>query len=217
MPIITKNLPQDFFWLACSSGIDSVACASYLKKKGANFGIFHFNHKYQPINNEMEQQAIKLACFLKVPYRGDSSNGIVPNGVSIEDALREKRIEAYSKLGANVITCHHLDDCVESYLMNCFKGVPEYAPLPLETKLNDEVSIIRPFLLNTKDDFIKQVKNKYNEVERFVVEDPTNAHNDMRRNWVRNDLIPILNEQKLGLRTVVKKKVIQLYNKHASI
>jgi tRNA(Ile)-lysidine synthase TilS/MesJ len=41
---------------------------------------------------------------------------------------------------------------------------------------------------------------------KYVVEDPTNKENKNKRNWIRNIIIPQLEEKELGLETLVRKK-----------
>ena len=103
-----------------------------------------------------------------------------------------------------MVVCHHLDDCVESYLMNCFNGVPEYVPIPFRTSWGD-VEVVRPFLLTGKEDFRGYVER--HGLMRYVTEDELNGDLSLRRNWVRNCLRPMVETRYVGLSKVVKKKI----------
>jgi tRNA(Ile)-lysidine synthase len=122
---------------------------------------------------------------------------------NIEDVLRKQRLKFFSSLNKDIILCHHLNDAVESYLMNTLKGCPEYIPIPIITKFHDNnFNIIRPFLKTKKKDIESYVIN--NNLYDFVVEDPTNNDNKYRRNLIRNSILPSLD--KFGLEKVVLKK-----------
>lgn len=203
------------YYVACSGGVDSVACASFLKKNGYNIELFHFNHKFQDVNEEMEERVKQLAKHLDVPFYGATrvKNNIQGNG--IEDELRKARLEYIkNNLNHDIIFCHHLNDCVESYLHNVFRGQADYCPIPIVTKLGEGMcSILRPFLLCTKEDFIKQVKA--NKLDKFVVVDPTNKHTKYLRNWIRHDIIPVIHSRsEVNLETVVHKIISKYYAKH---
>jgi tRNA(Ile)-lysidine synthase TilS/MesJ len=49
-----------------------------------------------------------------------------------------------------------------------------------------------------------------NKLESYIVEDETNVDEQYRRNWLRNNLIPQINEKGYNLKTVVRKR----YEKH---
>ncbi len=202
-----KNLVPDSFFLACSGGIDSIACAHLIaSSRKSKARVFHFNHKFQPLNDQMESSVVKLCSYLGIEcviMANDNSH----SGNGVEDRLRNARIAAYQSLNDNIITCHHLDDATESYLMNCFSGTPHHLPIPTVTKLDNSIgSIYRPFLTLKKDDLIEYAKR--NDLMKYVVEDPTNQCQDYRRNWVRGSLIPQLTEKKIGVRTVVLKRYL---------
>lgn len=96
---------------------------------------------------------------------------------------------------------HHLNDAVESYFMNFLKGCPEHTPIPKETSIGDS-KLIRPFLRTKKNSFVELACK--HDLFRYVVEDETNAHNEYRRNWTRNEVLPKL--KPFGLEKIVRKK-----------
>lgn len=200
---------KDFFYVAFSAGVDSVGVVSWLvKNKYTNFGLMHFNHGIQPINEVMEAKAIALAEKLNLKIE------IIHNTKTddkSEAALRDARMEAYSSLNRDVVTCHHIDDAVESYLMNSFNGVGGYLPIPTATQLPSTNYLFRPFMLCTKAQLIRQVKQPYFDLSDYVVEDPTNRENGYRRNWIRNVVRPLIEQQYPGLEKIVRKRYLDAY------
>jgi len=124
---------------------------------------------------------------------------------SIENSLRINRLNFFKTLNANIICCHHINDAVESYVMNMLRGCPEYMPIPVITQL-DLYAIIRPFIRTTKADLVKYAEN--NNLQEYIVEDETNVDTSYRRNWIRHDIVPQFSQ--FGLAKIVRKK---FYNK----
>jgi tRNA(Ile)-lysidine synthase len=201
------------YYVAVSGGVDSVSAAYLLYKKGFNISIFHFNHNISLQNEFMENSVRRFADDLNIPAVFITRTGKLSNG-SLEGACRDARFKAYSELDSDIIVNHHLDDCVESYVMNCFKGHPQYIPIPIHTVINDKVSIHRPFMLSSKQKFIDFAS--HSDLDKYIVEDQTNKDAEIcRRNWVRNTILPEISK-KVSLEKVVRKIMIKWYDNHIS-
>jgi len=202
----SQFIPKEPFIFMVSGGADSIAAAHWLKFKfGKTFTLLHFDHNYQSINEMMYQQVCEFT--LKFGFGGrflqrDTDRNPAFSNTS-EDGLRKWRHYELTGLGGKFITAHHLQDCVESYLMNTFKGCPEHKPISWFTQFPN-FSIYHPFLLTTKQDFIDYAED--NDLMKYVVPDPTNDNSKNTRNFVRNMIVPLLNERNLGLEKIVKKK-----------
>lgn len=206
-----------FLYCLCSGGIDSIAVAHFLKhnkfiKHNYNFhSVIHINHNYRKQNDLMEN-AVKKFCnyyrILFISIRLNHEEGFKDFTEAYLREARLKAIEDYAKKYSTdsvYVTGHHLNDCVESYLLNCFRGHPEYNPIPSVTRF-ENYSICRPFILNTKKNLIEYCKK--NDLMKFVVEDETNFKSQgSRRNMIRNEIVPILNRNQVGLEKIVKKNV----------
>lgn len=198
--------------LLCSSGVDSIAVSHYIVNKLSRshfIALLHFNHKLRPQNDVMVESFRAFVNTLNdVPYKVEelSCKG------NTEDACRKARLEAIkSYKDCTFITAHHLDDCTESYLLNSIRGKEGFLPIPFHTELNNGSCINRPFLFNRKKDFIAYAER--NNLLQYVVEDETNLQvRGSRRNLIRNELLPILEREKVGLTTIVKKKMIERLN-----
>jgi tRNA(Ile)-lysidine synthase len=196
--------------VALSAGSDSVAVSHFLKTRYPKIELqcFHFNHNLRT-QNELMQSKAKEFCkdfgislsIAKRLQRDDNS----------EAALRAERYKSMAGLGA-VITGHHLSDAVESYLYNCFNGVPEYLPIPLETDYFDiGLKILRPFIISDKSEILSYIEE--NNLEKYVVDDETNTDEKYRRNWIRNNIIPQISDKGYNLKTVVKKRYLEYIKK----
>lgn len=202
-------LPKSDIHVLVSGGVDSVVVAHWLKYSyRLKFDIVHFNHCVQDANDEMEEKVFNF--MLKMDTGGRVIKRINDGYIhhkftnTSEAGLREWRHYEMSGIGGCFITAHHLNDAVENYLKNCFEGNPEYTPIPWTTSFKKGFKVFHPFLSTRKKDFIDYA-DKHNLWD-FVVEDPTNKETKQRRNWIRNVIVPELNNQKLGLEKVVRKK-----------
>jgi tRNA(Ile)-lysidine synthase TilS/MesJ len=101
-----------------------------------------------------------------------------------------------------------LDDCAESYLLNCIRGKEGFLPIPFHTELSNGSCINRPFLFNRKKELMAYAER--NNLLQYVVEDETNLQvRGSRRNLLRNNILPILEKENVGLTTIVKKKMVE--------
>lgn len=186
-----------------SGGIDSIAASHWLKFRfRRNISVIHFNHRVQPANELMESQVIAFCEAYNMPltviHRTDTQSDLS------EAHMRQWRLNELQKIGGDkkYVTGHHIGDVVECYVANFITGNPEYVPMSERTDFGN-FEILHPFLLTTKEDMLKYIRQ--NGADRFVVEDPTNKKNCYRRNSIRNQIIPLIN-QWTNLETIVKHK-----------
>ena len=195
--------PKEPFTLLISSGIDSVCAAHWLKfQYRKDFALLHFNHKVQDANSTMVEAVYKFAVDYDFPVNFFERDSELFSDTS-ENGLRQWRHHELAKLEGKFISAHHLNDAVESWLFNIFQGNAEYKPITWFTQFHG-FSIYHPFLSTTKKDFIEYANA--NDLMKYVVEDPTNHDMSNNRSWMRQELLPILDERKLGLEKIVKKK-----------
>lgn len=189
--------------IACSGGKDSVfllhAMNNVAKEMGFKLGVVHINHN-------IREDSVKDSIFVKnlsekmnLPFYGfEIDKGFFANGSNVESKARDRRYELISACALNegytaVATAHHLDDQVETLLMRLFdrgSGPRGLAGIK-ECRLSDGIYYIRPFLSVSR-----VVIDKFMEEKPFVY-DITNSDIEIRRNFYRSEIIPML-ESKLG-------------------
>jgi tRNA(Ile)-lysidine synthetase-like protein len=190
-------------YVAVSMGVDSVSSLFWLRSKGYKITPLHFNHNLREQNHAMENKFHELCGKLGL-------KGIVGRGENLktEKDCRDARLNFYKEVvdyEGYVITAHHLNDYVESYLINCFRGQPNHNPFELISEF-DGFKIIHPFLLSKKKDFQEYVdRNKWN---CYTVEDETNkVVKGSRRNWIRQTIVPEMKKQKLSLEKYCSRRI----------
>jgi tRNA(Ile)-lysidine synthase len=190
------------YYIAVSMGTDSVAALFWLKSKGYSIIPLHFNHNLRAQNGTMHEKFLELCKDLNLECKSD-----IGIGLNTENECRQARLNFYSRVakGGTVITAHHLNDWVESYLLNCLRGHPNHQPISFQSDFTD-FKIIHPFLLTRKEDFKQYLER--NGWMKYVVEDSSNTVvKGSRRNWIRNMIIPQMQTQKLSLEKFAKKKI----------
>jgi len=203
---IKEILPKNrTYYVAVSMGVDSVAAIHYLQSKGYSLIPIHFNHNLRDQNFIMMEKFLHFCTSL-----GLSGHVGIGKNLNTEKDCRNARLNFYSKIvkKGSIITAHHINDWVESYLLNCFRGQPNNDVFSLISNFNS-FSILHPFLLTRKKDFKQYVDR--NDLMRYVVDDETNAIiKGSRRNWIRNFIIPQMKENKLSLEKFAQRKIIKL-------
>ena len=184
-------------------GIDSVSAYFWMREKGYNVIPLHFNHKLRIQNDLMQSKFVELCNATNIePVVGFGKNLVSEND------CRQARLNFYKNTvesGSSIFTAHHLNDYVESYLLNCFRGHPNHNAFELISDFNS-FQIVHPFLLSRKDDFIQYAER--NNLMRFVVQDETNNETKgSRRNWIRNVIVPEMKKEKLSLEKYAERKI----------
>lgn len=217
---LIKTNKTDTLFCAVSMGEDSVAMSHYLSQGYRRICLIHINHGTEYADKAQKQFEHYVPWLNSIRKSKYPITGIVKNNASYtkgmsESDLRDIRYnlitEAVNENGLSdineVVVCHHLGDCVESYLMNCFNGVPEYAPIPIITD-RGQCRVIRPFITTPKRDIVNYIQS--NNLSKWVVQDPSNSDTKYsRRNWVRHVIIPEIKKNYVGVETIVRKRVEQ--------
>ena len=123
--------------------------------------------------------------------------------LSVEHAARKARYEAFAEAakqtGATAIALgHHLDDQAETVLLNLLRGTkPEgLCGIPLRRALNTRVEIVRPLLCITR----AEVEEYLAENKLTCVTDESNFDDIYTRNWIRHELLPMLEKKQPQIR-----------------
>lgn len=195
------SLPNEIV-VALSGGVDSVAITDFLSQKHKVTCAF-FHHGTENSERALEFVA-KFCTERNLPLMIGLIKNSKPKELSTEEHWRNERYAFLDSFGDGlgpIITGHHLDDCVETYLWSSLHGQPKVIP----SKRNN---VVRPFLTTNKQEFT-------NWCERKSIDwchDSSNDDTKYMRNYVRTQLMPHALHINPGLRTVVKKIVEKQQN-----
>lgn len=191
--------------IAFSGGVDSLAAAHFLKAGGRDVTLLHFNHGCK-FSDHIASQCMRKADELDLSICvGGISNPEPPPGESLEAYWRRERYKFLQSHASGpdlphrkVITCHHLDDAVESWVWSSLHGNPHLIQ-------RNHNFVIRPFLLTEKSEF-EAYAAKHN---LSPVDDPFNRDDSLTRNYIRTHLLPHAYHVNPGLKKVIKKKYLK--------
>ncbi len=192
------NKIPDKVCIALSGGLDSMVCLDFLLKGGKDVIALHYNHNTD--SADLYQGFVERKCKeFGVRLKVSKLNCDIPKGRSKEDFWREQRYSFFDKEreGRSLITCHHLDDVVETWVFSSLKGSSRLIPYSRNY-------IIRPFLLNKKS-ILLEWSNR-NNVE--YIQDETNFNCDFDRNFIRNKMMKDVLHINPGIHKVLKKKLV---------
>ncbi len=196
--------------LSVSGGSDSIALlhlASYWAKfLGIRLVIFSVNHNLRPESSE-EIEFVRMAAsgFGHEFYELSWNNG--GNKVAIQERARDARYNMISEkcheLGINtLLTAHHLDDMLETYLMRKNKKSGILGLSYSNSFFYNNIQVIRPLLSFLKSELIDYL----NSSNKKWVEDSSNLLDVYERNRIRMEISSLPGEKKSEL--IVEMKVI---------
>src|SRR5882757_5163190 len=147
---------HDRLLVAVSGGLDSVVLCELLYRAGFDFVIAHCNFRLRGEESDRDEQfVIQVAekygkkVFVKA---FDTAVYAAEQKLSIQAAARQLRYDWFREVVEDwgtgiVLTAHHLDDNIETLLMNFFKGTGISG---LRGMLPRQGIVVRPLLFATK-------------------------------------------------------------------
>lgn len=196
-----KNLLADSnrILIGVSGGADSMALlhmiAQERNKLNKYFKVLYVNHQ---INSESAAWANVVRDYcesIDMPYECVVVD-ISEWGNNQEQAARRSRYDAFAKQDCDtIVLAHHADDQVETFFLKLFRGAgPKGLRCMSMTSpcwFDMSKRVIRPLLEYTKPELVDYAK--LHNVPYVV--DPSNADISYDRNWIRNCLMPMIQER----------------------
>ena len=192
---LSRKLPRQVA-VAVSGGCDSMAALDFLRRSH-DVLVLHYNHGTKYSN--LAQDLVREYCFkheLKCAFGQNDEQP--PKGESLENFWRQKRYAFFDSARdmRPVVTCHHLDDVVETWLFSSMHGHSYLIP-----EVRD--CYIRPFLQTRKSDF----KNWCERKEVHCLQDPSNDDVRFMRNFIRHEIMSRVLVVNPGIHKVMVKKL----------
>ena len=168
--------------------------AHLLKESGCTFTMAHCNFQLRGNESDGDEKFIRdFASQNKIQLfvtRFDTESFATDNKLSIQVAARQLRyIWFYQLLEENkldyILTAHHLDDNLETFLINLTRGTGLDGLTGIPAQNN---RIVRPLLNFSRE----EIRNFAVENKIEWREDSSNASDKYLRNKLRHDIIPIL-------------------------
>ena len=182
--------------VACSGGLDSVVLATLLKEMGIEIGLAHANFQLRgEESDEDESFVLDLAEKWQVPVfteRFDTQEFADSQKLSVQMAARELRYRWFDEIMNDfkfdyLVTAHHADDDLETFLINLSRGTGLQGLLGIPAQNG---KVVRPLLSFDREAILAYAKKE----NLFWREDSSNAKRDYLRNQLRHEVIPELKQ-----------------------
>ena len=177
-----------------SGGIDSVVLLDLVSRiSDVPISAVHVNHHLHPRSDEYEKFCTALGEKYQVGLHCQSV-AVSAQG-SIEARAREARYNVFEQHlveGDLLLLAHHADDQVETILFRLFRGgrVPGLEGMPVARPIGN-AALYRPLL----DIPRAEIETYARERELSWCEDPTNAELDADRNYIRHNIVPVIDSR----------------------
>tara|TARA_Y100001970_G_C14215735_1_gene849535 strand:- start:304 stop:930 length:627 start_codon:yes stop_codon:yes gene_type:complete len=197
---LNETVPKEIA-ICVSGGADSMAALHFLSKR-RNVIAVHFNHGTD--HADEAESLVKEYCEdWDVELLVGRINEDPPEKRSLEDFWREQRYNFFETVALTpkyrslpFITCHHLDDVVETWLFTSLHGEGKLIP-------SRRGRYLRPFLMTRKavlEDWCAR-----HDVPH--VADPSNEDIRFMRNYIRHEVMPRVLRVNPGIHKVMRKKI----------
>lgn len=196
---------------AVSGGPDSVCLAHWLsvqaRRKKLEVALLHVNHGLRGKSSERDAEfvrALGARLGLRVAVvRADVKGRAKKSGHGLEDAGRKERYRALAARARRdrfdaVATGHQLDDQAETVLLHLLRGtsLEGLGGIPAKRPLAPGVELIRPLLPLTRAEIMLYLETHGLDWR----DDRTNRDPKFTRNWVRREVLPLLESRAPGVK-----------------
>jgi tRNA(Ile)-lysidine synthase len=214
-----------------SGGVDSIVLLDCLQRVGprlrASLAALYVNHQLSPDAKSWERFCRRQCRARKIPFA--SARVVVPRGESVEAAARAARYAVFSRQRADfIVLAQHQDDQVETLLLQLLRGagVRGLAAMPLLRRAEggglraegkkkrrgkrntssliphpSSLQIVRPMLDITRAEILAYARARRLE----WIEDESNANVDIRRNFLRHRVLPVVAREFPAYRSTVAR------------
>ena len=187
--------------IGLSGGADSVYLLRTLLQLGYYVVAVHCNFHLRGEESMRDEEFVRDLCqklgVELVVKDFDTQTYASDNKVSVELAARELRYDYFESMreetGADKIAvAHHRDDNVETMLWNMMRGTGLRG---LRGMLPQNGNVIRPLLCIGR----KEIEEELNLMNQDFIVDSTNLCDDVTRNKIRLDLLPMMRQLNAGV------------------
>lgn len=206
-----ETFDQKHYILALSGGMDSMVLLDVFTRNNLSFSVAHVNYHLRGKESIEDEAFVVEYCRkngMELYIKSiENFKQEIPNRTSLQMYARTIRYDflkevAQKKGNAYIVTAHHFNDSLETFLINFSRGSGLKGLTGISEQKN---TILRPLLSFTKAEITEYAQHN-NLIWR---EDSSNATDDYTRNDIRHNIIPKLQE--------ISDNSLQKYQKSISI
>ena len=200
------------FLLALSGGGDSCALFHAFRLGGVPFEAVHCNFNLRGDESLRDKKFVVHLCskfdipLHLIDFDTEKEKTV---GESIEMTCRRLRYAYFSRLMAThgysrISTAHNADDNAETFFLNTLRGSGVKG---LKGMIPDDGNILRPLLCFSHREILEFLE----EIGAAFVTDSSNLESDYRRNFLRNEVFPLLRSRWEGFDKAISNTMRLLY------
>ena len=179
-------------YLAYSGGLDSHVLLHLLVTANLPITAIHINHGLSPNAQHWEQHCAAICKNLQVSYQSIVVVVRPAQGESLEACARTVRYAEFAKImGKNdcLLTAHQQDDQAETILLQMLRGAgPKGLAAMPQQAVFAAGSLLRALLAYSRAELVQYARAQ----QLQWIDDESNFTNDLARNYLRHEIIPIL-------------------------
>lgn len=199
----------DRILLTVSGGSDSMMLADLFSQTSFAFGIAHCNFQLRGEDSIRDETFVSAYCEKQhIPFyctRFDTAVYAAEQRVSIQEAARTLRYEWFEQVRTRegysaIATAHHLNDHIETLLLNFCKGsgIRGLHGIPVKNG-----RVIRPMRFIPKKEVLEYIAKHH----LSYVEDSSNQSDKYTRNFLRHQVIPLLDKAFPGIEQRLEQSI----------
>ena len=199
--VLTLVAPYREIFLAYSGGLDSSVLLHLLvnfRKINGDLNILavHINHNVNPRSDCWAKHCESVCKQWEVPYIVEAlPDHLDYGGKSIEEVLRQWRYKIFSQLlpkGGALLTAHHADDQAETIFLRLLRGAGARGLVAMvEKTFFAQGYLLRPLLFYRRKDLLAYAIAHNLE----WVEDDSNFDDSFDRNYLRRNILPLVEKR----------------------
>lgn len=212
----SSSLKRHFF-LGISGGVDSMVLLELFNKfknqMKCEFRVCYVHHGVgldkDRLQNDFRAQSLDLVkAYCETHNLEFVTNEDMPSTeLKDESSLRQWRYKHFESLKKDfeiLVLAHHLDDLLETQLMDLIRGC-HFETWSNYREYNKR--LFRPLSQVNKDEIYQYAQSK----KLNWIEDPSNSESDHLRNWLRNGFLTELSQKSVTFKTNLMKNLLKLY------
>lgn len=188
------------YCVAYSGGMDShvllhALFALHKDNPEYSFRAVHINHDLNPRSDSWEAHCKEVCKALKISFTAKKIEVLLKPGESLESVARTLRYQALREVlkpDECLLTGHTMNDQTETLLLQLLRGagVKGLASMPLKKKWGGRY-FLRPLLSFDRD----ELQHYATQNGLQWIEDTTNLELRFNRNYLRHEVVPVLQER----------------------
>ncbi len=192
--LFSKN---DKLLCAVSGGMDSMVLTDMLVQLNFQVHVGHVNYRLRGVDSDQDESFVRQYCknndlpFYSLIIDDETLNDMQKG--NLQAKARKVRYDWLEKIRGEqkldlIITAHHRDDVIETFFLNAIRGSGLTGLSSLKSSYKN---IRRPLINNSRDEILQysQLNNITYRVDR------SNSDNKYDRNFLRNQIIPVLKKR----------------------